>query len=710
MYIYSPAGVAEVFDEIKALLSTIKSKTNAHRREFHSFRDQIVGDLRILREDLSNLNDSVNTFSLQQQKHKQQTKAELARLHTSLNTTQSSLTQQVKVKLNTLTANLSQHQQQTAAELAQLLTSLQSSLTTHTQQVNAKLDTLTTSLSQHKQWTTAELAQIQASANTSQSSLETANSKLEVIDTGLSQHKQQTAAELQASLNTTQSSLETLNSKMEVIEAGLSQHQQQSAAELTEIQTSLNTTQSSLETALSKLEMIGTGLSQHKQHTAAELAQIQSSLTTSKSYLVTHSQQVNAKLNTLTTSLSQHQQESAAELAQIRTSLNTTQYSLTTHTQQVNARLNTSLSQYKQQTITGLAQIKTALSTTQSSLTNHTHHLNQRLNTVNSNLEGLKRRLSQHEQETEVELRTSFNNTQFSLETVNSKLSTLTMTISQLSTNHQELQANISNMGCMDTEESLQLHQTMLNNLTHQLQTILRIHRNETDVLYSCGGTEGWRRVVYLNMTNPNTTCPSGWQLTGYSKRTCGRVSDARDTCDSVTFTTGREYSKVCGRMKAYQWGGTDAFQNYHSGRVTSINGAYVDGVSITHGSPQRRQHIWTFVAGLSESNPTWNSACPCDASINIRVPAFVDEDYFCESAVNGVWGHNRHRKLLSNDPLWDRENCLSSSTCCSLHNPPYFVKQLPTPTTDDIEARICLNYGLRWENLAVELVELYVQ
>ena len=106
MYIYSPAGVAEVFDEIKALLSTIKSKTNAHRREFHSFRDQIVGDLRILREDLSNLNDSVNTFSLQQQKHKQQTKAELARLHTSLNTTQSSLTQQVKAKLNTLTANL----------------------------------------------------------------------------------------------------------------------------------------------------------------------------------------------------------------------------------------------------------------------------------------------------------------------------------------------------------------------------------------------------------------------------------------------------------------------------------------------------------------------------------------------------------------------------------------------------------------------------
>jgi len=29
--------------------------------------------------------------------------------------------------------------------------------------------------------------------------------------------------------------------------------------------------------------------------------------------------------------------------------------------------------------------------------------------------------------------------------------------------------------------------------------------------------TGGWRRVVYLDMTDPSTTCPSGWQLTGYT-------------------------------------------------------------------------------------------------------------------------------------------------------------------------------------------------
>ena len=28
-----------------------------------------------------------------------------------------------------------------------------------------------------------------------------------------------------------------------------------------------------------------------------------------------------------------------------------------------------------------------------------------------------------------------------------------------------------------------------------------------------CGGTWGWRRAVYLDMTDPNTNCPSGWPM-----------------------------------------------------------------------------------------------------------------------------------------------------------------------------------------------------
>ena len=247
-----------------------------------------------------------------------------------------------------------------------------------------------------------------------------------------------------------------------------------------------------------------------------------------------------------------------------------------------------------------------------------------------------------------------------------------------------------------------------LNNHTRQLEDM---QRDVTNILgpHTCGGTGGWRRVVYLDMTDPSTTCPSGWQLTGYSKRTCGRASDGSNTCDSVTFpVSGGEYSRVCGRIKAYQLATTDAFQRYHHEAVNNIDGAYVDGISLTHSSP--RQHIWTFAAGLSEGNPTWYNVCPCDASHTIRVPPFVGNDYFCESGVNEPWGGHRHWTLHPNDTLWDGENCLSSSTCCSLHNPPYFVKQLSTPTTDDIEARICLDEPSSVENIAVELVELYVQ
>ena len=291
---------------------------------------------------------------------------------------------------------------------------------------------------------------------------------------------------------------------------------------------------------------------------------------------------------------------------------------------------------------------------------------------------------------------------------LNSKLDTLTATTAQLSTEHQNLQTNISDVECTDSEESLELYQNLQNNLTHQLQSI---QRNVSYILgpYTCGGTGGWRRVVYLDMTDSSTTCPSGWQLTGYSKRTCGRVNTERRTCNSATFpVSGGEYTRVCGRIKAYQWAATYAFYLYHWGQRTTIDSAYVDGVSVTHGSPQ--QHIWTFAAGRSEGDPTATSVCPCDASIDIRVPPFVGEDYFCESGVNEQWASRHYSTLHSNDTLWDGEDCLPSSTCCSQHNPPFFTKQLPTPTTDDIEARICLVYDFSDANIAVELVELYVQ
>ena len=334
------------------------------------------------------------------------------------------------------------------------------------------------------------------------------------------------------------------------------------------------------------------------------------------------------------------------------------------------SNLSTCRQEHKQQTTAELAQLQISL---QSSLTTHTQQVNAKLNTLTVSL-------SQHQQQTVADA-----------QQLNSTLNTLTTMQQCDSQPDSPTQTTIATPNYPMTASPTPTPAT-----------------TPTITPHTCGGT-GWRRVVYLNMTDPSTTCPSGWQLTGYSKRTCGRASDGRLTCDSVTFpVSGEEYSRVCGRIRAYQWGTGGAFYRYHSGEVTTIDGAYVGGISVTHSSP--RQHIWTFAAGVSEVNPSEYWVCPCDASHTIHIPPFVGNDYFCESGVNEPWDWDRLITLHSNDILWDGEDCLSSSTCCSLHNPPYFVKQLSTPTTDDIEARICLDDPSSSDNIAVELIELYVQ
>ena len=221
---------------------------------------------------------------------------------------------------------------------------------------------------------------------------------------------------------------------------------------------------------------------------------------------------------------------------------------------------------------------------------------------------------------------------------------------------------------------------------------------------YTCNGEGGWRRVFFLNMTDETTQCPVGWKHFFQSDTSaCGRRSDGSHTCDSVRIPVrGATYTKVCGLIKAYQVGSTDAFQSYDEGAVTTINGAYVGGVSLTHGNP--RQHIWTFAAGIRESHQTRNDACPCDATVNITVPAFVNNSYFCES------GHNTDSSTGFNrdDPLWDGAGCSASSTCCSFNNPPYFLQQLPAPTHNDIEARIC--HKDVDDDTPVEFMEVYVK
>ncbi len=58
-------------------------------------------------------------------------------------------------------------------------------------------------------------------------------------------------------------------------------------------------------------------------------------------------------------------------------------------------------------------------------------------------------------------------------------------------------------------------------------------------------------------------------------------------------------------------------------------------------------------------------------------------------------------------DPLWDGTGCGPLNTCCTFNNPPWFYKELPEPTTDDIEMRVCNDQGSTNEDIA-RLIYMY--
>ena len=215
------------------------------------------------------------------------------------------------------------------------------------------------------------------------------------------------------------------------------------------------------------------------------------------------------------------------------------------------------------------------------------------------------------------------------------------------------------------------------------------------DMTLSCGGvTGGWTRVAELNMIDTSQQCPSGLvegNETGI--RHC-RVDG--DSCTSVHYHISVPYSSVCGRITAYQVGSTNAFQRYYQNTNTpTIGSNYVDGVSLTHGNP--RQHIWTFAAALDKQHDNLNSKCPC--LFDRELPPFVGEDYFCDA---GIIDFMTGETGLQTDPLWDGTDCL----CCD--NPPWFYKQLPQTTTDDIEMRVCKDGSD--ENIAITEIKIFVR
>ena len=227
------------------------------------------------------------------------------------------------------------------------------------------------------------------------------------------------------------------------------------------------------------------------------------------------------------------------------------------------------------------------------------------------------------------------------------------------------------------------------------------------DMERSCKGVSGgWMKIVSVNMTTGGSTCPPGLRTLQDPRPLCTKNTDSPGCSSTVFPVQGVGYSRVCGKIIGYQKSTVDGFQPYHLGGRT-VDSTYVDGISLTHGSP--RKHIWTLVAALHEYNSHWPHVCPCTNtrnSMHVQIPSFVGDDYFCDTG-----SENRYQALFyGDDPLWDGEGCGQFNTCCSWNTPPWFMKELSSPTSDDIEMRLCADENRINEDITVETMEIFVQ
>ena len=240
------------------------------------------------------------------------------------------------------------------------------------------------------------------------------------------------------------------------------------------------------------------------------------------------------------------------------------------------------------------------------------------------------------------------------------------------------------------------------------INTTTGVHQVYCDMELECGGHKGgWMRIADLD-TSRGDDCPSRWtKITtndpGQPSIDVCRIPTRNPGCFSVSFTVnGTNYHKICGKARGYQKHTTEGFAS----RSKGINGAYVDGLSITLGNP--RKHVWTYAAGLSEASI--NNArgnCPCAATPGDSPHPFIYNDYYCESGSPGAPSN----VYITSDPLWDGSGCTEANdNCCTNANMPWFYRQFPMAQQDDIEARICTDNIFDNEDVAVDQLQLFVQ
>jgi len=224
--------------------------------------------------------------------------------------------------------------------------------------------------------------------------------------------------------------------------------------------------------------------------------------------------------------------------------------------------------------------------------------------------------------------------------------------------------------------------------------------RKYCDMERMCKGVSGgWMRAVSLNMKQGSSKCPSHLCLNSASPRTCRRCPSAGRVL-SETYSVGVPYSRVCGRVRAYQIGMPSSYSGDLSGYI-----------HLTYGS--QKEHIWAFVAALQNVPLKFGiTACPCmnpagSFARNYFTFKQFGGNYFCDAT---PLYNARLGMFNKSDPLWNGSGCGATNKCCSFNNPPWFYRELSETTGSDIKMTLKLNGSPAEEDFAIEIIDIYVQ
>ena len=217
----------------------------------------------------------------------------------------------------------------------------------------------------------------------------------------------------------------------------------------------------------------------------------------------------------------------------------------------------------------------------------------------------------------------------------------------------------------------------------------------------------GWMRLAAFS---PGKNCPGNLVKQG---QFCKRPEQSSAGCFSVVLqTNGISYSRVYGKIIGIQEGSTDAFEpTFKAEDIITISDPYIDGISLTYGSPDNRAHIWSFASQYSTTGDPTARHCYCRTnSDKSKQPSFVHDNYFCDTGVPSDETQPKYNVVYSNRPLWD--SCGSGDLACcspSASVPPWFYREIGE-TCSDIEMRVCTSQGGNDEDVFIKEMEIYVQ